>query len=333
MKIALVGGLPEPIGGVTSFISRLAGNNLIDLVVDFYPSERKVMPSKFTGKIVYVKNIIKLIFYFWSTVFSWEKWLGHFNFFTEKSLLFFLFIPKVKVDYVLMLHHGDLNAGRLSFLYKMALARLDFVYCLSDKQKVFYESLGVSPDKLIRTSSFVPPLIDVENKNSKIYKSIDNFFENKNVLTCSGYPADIYNHDWCINFIREQPQFKLALFLYGTGDLSKHFKEIEDNYVNIKIFWSTEESAFNYALSKSLIYLRPTSKDSFGIAVADAASFGIKVLASDVCERYPGVNLFTPINYETFKLSLLALLNDQKLPVQKQLNFKKFNYNYFNGTK
>jgi len=54
--------------------------------------------------------------------------------------------------------------------------------------------------------------------------------------------------------------------------------------------------------------------DSFGIAVADAVNYGIPVLASDVCTRFEGANIFNITNYESFENALVDLLNN-KSPV------------------
>ena len=52
-KTVLVGGLPEPVGGVTTFLSRLLRANLtkVSAFVDLYPASKKSIPKGFGGQM------------------------------------------------------------------------------------------------------------------------------------------------------------------------------------------------------------------------------------------------------------------------------------------
>lgn len=67
MKRVVVGGLPEPIGGITSFILKLAENNMVSEVIDIYPSANKRLPKPFTGKITELNGAL---FFFYLLLFK-----------------------------------------------------------------------------------------------------------------------------------------------------------------------------------------------------------------------------------------------------------------------
>ena len=226
--------------------------------------------------------------------------------------------------FALMLHHGELKVSRFKFLYYLAYARIDFFFCMNDQQESFYKQMSVPVSKNIRVSSYVPPIGSL--KDSQTQPEIDSFFDGKQVFITSGYPTAIYNHEWCIRYFVDHSNYKLALFLYGDGEEKEKIIEYSSGCDRIKIFYDYGQDAFNYALSKSFLYLRPTSKDSFGIAVGDAIELGIRVLASDVCKRYPGVHLFSPKNYSVFCDNLGKVLRGEAIRVEATRGFLPFSY-------
>jgi hypothetical protein len=300
-RVLVVGGLPEPIGGVTSFIYRLADNNMVTKVADLYPSKSKVTPKNFKGQVFYYKGLLSFLF----SLFFLSKVLDgitdiHFNFSKTKSLVIFL-IPFLKKSFRfhLTLHHGSLDRCYPSFLFRYIFSKIDVIYCLSESQHSFYRNYVLAGDQRLRIStSYVPmpaPPLDVR------IKEIDDFIGNKKFSIISGYCTRIYNHDWVVRLFNEvELNQKLVIFLYGFID-EKYFellKALSENNTRINIFFNVPQGSFSFYLSKASFYLRPNSSDSFGIAVADAVNYGVAVLASDVCKRYSGAYLFKPLNYE-----------------------------------
>jgi glycosyltransferase involved in cell wall biosynthesis len=145
------------------------------------------------------------------------------------------------------------------------------------------------------------------------FLDLDNFVGDCDYCVASGYCKDFYNHHWVVRLFNEiELDRLLVLFLYGDFDWNYYCNllKVSEKNPRIKIFINIDSSHFDYALSKCALYLRPTMKDSFGIAVADAVSFGIPVLASDVCNRYPGAFIFTPTNYESFVSAYVDFWNN-----------------------
>jgi hypothetical protein len=69
-------------------------------------------------------------------------------------------------------------------------------------------------------------------------------------------------------------------------------------------------------LAKASLYVRPTRKDSYGLAVADAAALGTPVAASDICPRDPRARLFPTGSKMGFWEAAQACLSDDLQPVR-----------------
>lgn len=286
----VIGGLPNPIGGVTTFLSRLvkAYPQFVILFVDLYASNQKRIPSNFKGiyKLTPNKFIAALyVFYFQLKNKNKEFF---FNFSSGNSLIFFLLLPKLNNQWSLMLHHGHLTSKLPKFLLKYILNKFDLIYTLNDRQANFYKSVNCQYS-LVSESSYVPAsLVDID-ESEKLPLNIvkDSKFK---VVVGSGFPRALYQHHLLIELINKNKNTYLFLFLYGDGELKDELLNL--NHPRIKVFIDKDEDIFNYYLSKADLYVRPTLEDSFGIACADAIEFGVPVIASDVCKRYSGVQVY-----------------------------------------
>ncbi|HFD3588891.1 TPA: hypothetical protein ACF3U9_002373 [Vibrio parahaemolyticus] len=324
MRKVIIGGIPEPIGGVTSFISRLASHNRVDHVIDIYPRKNKIGLHGYTGDVVFLNGFISLAKYLILNRKELKFDSLHFNFSTSNSLLFFIILPNIFEKQSLMLHHGDLSGVPcFKSIYKYILKRFDVIYSINERQSDFYSSLGVEKEVIKKVSSYVKPNnISIES----IPQSILDYFDSDSVLTCSGTPSSLYNHDWCVRFVSNNPSFKLAMFINGEESEVKEFSRMYDVLDRVKVFSGVGEHGFNYAISNSKVYLRPTSKDSFGIAIADAVNFGTKVLCSNVCPRYPGSMIFDELTYQCFEDNLNKILNNELVTCEENKEFTEFEF-------
>ena len=205
-------------------------------------------------------------------------------------------LPKLSgCRWELILHHGDITSGLHSLLTRFILSRFDHVYAIGDGQLESYRGFGVQDASLSTISTYVPATLSnlgVEAGIAFIETVHQNF---KCLIVASGFPRALYRHDLAVSLVEESPDRYLALFLYGDGELAEKYRKLV--HPQIEVFWNESENVFNYVLGHSNLYVRPTLKDSFGIACADAISFGVPVVASDVCQRANGVIKF-PVNDE-----------------------------------
>jgi len=327
-RVMVVGGLPNPIGGVTSFIYRLAENNMVDFVVDLYPSDKKMIPSAFKGGYIGLRGFL----HFWfiscfSGLLVKNISAVHFNFSKPISLILPFFIPKRNVRFFLMLHHGRLKSPYPRFITRVFLSRFDVVYALSSSQMQFYLRNGCK--RVVNTTSYIPS--PAPSGGDKVDPEVLSKVESSlGYGVVSGYCKEIYNHHWVVDlYASGKVEGELFVFLYGKFDEEYYslLKKIAGGNKNVTIFVDKDEGAFNYALAKSMFYLRPNFRDSFGIAVADAVSFGVPVLASDVCGRYPGAYLFKAISYESFVIDFFKFrFSPEELEVSSDEGLGCFKY-------
>jgi hypothetical protein len=310
--IILVGGFPKPIGGVTTFVRRLAATDQrIEEVVDMFFGKEKERPASYSGKYHALNSKWRGFGYlFFKILLLWRNKYVHFNFSNLTSLAFFLFLPKVSTKWILMLHNGVFENRLPDFLVRHLLRRFDCIVCMSDAQYDDYCLHGVPDSKIIRASSYIPPVC---SKPDKVFQlDIDSYFSRKPTFIASGYPARFYNLEWCMRFVASRTEYQLALFVYGDGPEKIEIQNQQFKCENVRVYWDQKEDNFNYALSRAACYLRPTMIDSFGIAVADSVNYGVPVLASDVCPRYQGAETFSITTYESFENALVDLLDDKR---------------------
>lgn len=325
--IILVGGFPKPIGGVTTFVRRLAATDKkIEEVIDLYPNKGKEIPPAFKGRYKQCGNRIAGYVYMAAKMITWQNKYIHFNFSNFKALIFFIILPKLNSKWILMLHHGELEVQFPDFLAKHLLRKFDYIFCMNDRQRNVYLAYLDHPEKLISTNSYIKSIEG--SPDATFQKDIDRFFSMKPTLIASGYPSLVYNFDWCIRFVNEREDYQLALFIYGEGTEKVKLQTQFVDHPKVKIYWNQSENNFNYALSKSYLYLRPNTRDSFGIAVADAVNFGVPVLASDVCQRFKGAETFTITTYDSFERALIHSLKHIGTKMgQESSTFVPFSYN------
>lgn len=302
----IIGGLPHPIGGVTTFLSRLSKvySDYIVEFIDLYPHENKLVPKQLAEKYIVIKNKVLVQLKIIHLQAKYQRHDLFFNFSTTKSLLFFATLPKFRNTWSLMLHHGDLSNQIPKPLLRYILSKFDIIYTLNARQEDFYKS--VSPDlPLTRGSSYVPAtLVDISNnEKTPLFDVKKSGFK---IITGSGFPRPLYQHHLLIDLIDKNINTHLFLFLYGEGELKESLKNI--NHPRVTVFLNKSEDIFNYYLSQSDIYIRPTLEDSFGIACADAVEFGVPVLASNVCKRYRGVQTFETNDISDLNSKLNELL-------------------------
>lgn len=317
-KIVIVGGVPKPIGGVTAFIHRLINYcpGSFKAVWDLYPSRDKVKtPVEF---IQITHGVLGLI---WRCAFSHQQ-IILFNFSGARSLLALAFIPKRSNRWGLILHNGELAAGRLSPYARMAmkagLRKIDVLGVLSHRQCEFYASMDYPMAKQCNVKSYIP-LIRPSQETVAERSPSDLLAwkqEGKRIFIISGYPTKIYQHLEVIKIFKEiadsvDPCVRLGIFLYGD-DSDGILDDIKNQVLNsffAKLYWDASEEVFCSALSLASGYIRMNTVDSFGIAVADAISFSIPVIATDVCERQRGAFIVAPNDFSALKIFILHTTN------------------------
>ena len=295
----IVGGFPNPIGGVTTFLSRLvkAYPQFVVLVLDLYADDRKRIPANYKGIYKLLPNKIKALIYLLSLQTQYKKETFFFNFSSGNSLIYFLILPKLGRSWTLMLHHGHLTSRLPHFILKYILNKFNTIYTLNNRQADFYKSI-CSNLPLIEETSYVPAtLVGINETETKpLTFAKENHYK---IIIGSGFPRKLYQHHILIDVINKNLNTFLFLFIYGEGELKQEL--LHFSHPRVVIFFDKDEDIFNFYLSQANLYVRPTLEDSFGIACADAIEFGVYTIASDVCKRYQSVKTYSTIN-DLYKL-------------------------------
>lgn len=332
-RVILVGGLPQPSGGVTVFLGRLV-NTLGDLIdfhlLDINPGEK--LPNKaITHRILAAKTSLRFLGIAW-----FVRWISadivHFHYSRPISILSFYIIPLIRKKIHLTLHNGDLHRGfskrswLVRTLIKIAAKRIDKVYAISPQQVSFFKEIGLAETKIIKIKTHMPPAPTIPAWVDQIHKEFAEKF--KQVVVASGHVDRDYNYEFLIRFLNEHQNVGGIMFVYGRNIDEAYLRELNTSLrrpEQLLVYRHRSEEVFLGALQLSAAYLRPNFVDSWGVAVADATILRIPAVASDVCERYPGSTLFKTGSYEDFEEKTAGIL---KNPTSFQspsetLNFKK----------
>lgn len=324
-KVILVGPLPPPYGGVSEFILRLSKRSFIDSVYDIYPKKKE-------RKIRKLFNIIKLAY----KVRISSKTIFHFNFSRVNFLFLFLFLFLLKGRdqvWLLTLHHGYLEnlSNRLPYnkqIFFFILNRFNRVIALSDLQYDFYKKNKIG--NIVRLTSYLPINNDIRDKHILKLKN------NEITILISGYPNKLYNYDYLLDYSisnKGDKNIKYIFCVYGHGDWG-YIDDLESrgykNNINCCFYRNLDRESFYSILEKSNIYTRPTSIDSYGIVVADAVILGLDVIASNVCERFPGCSIYHANNKEEFN-QLLDKAIDRAPKFKTSNDYEKIGLEYIDS--
>lgn len=323
-KLIIVGPTPEPNGGVVSFIeditTELKANNIDYRIIDLYPGKKKDKRKKniYLGSI---NSVFRLLYF--SIYISFQKeTIVWFNFSSNKSLKLFLFIIKRKSNkWLLTLHHGVLPTDKkignlLHTINNYALIKFDLALYLSEKQHVFYSRYISNTKKLISFS--------IQNKlDSRVLNDPKNISR----IIMSGYPSAIYNYFLVIELVQKinyKYHLNIAVKLYIYGDdfdkksIFYSLNSISSNDKNISYCYGLNRQDFMSSLKKSDCYVRATSEDSFGIALKEALSLGLIVIASDVCKRAIGSYIYNYNNNDQLYDAMKCAILGEKIPLPRE---------------
>lgn len=306
-KLFFFGRFPadKEVGGITSFTYNFS-NKYKDKelhVIDFYPAQGKCVPENVEWTQI-EGNMAQRLARLFMFVFN-NDGAYFFNFSSIRAVIFLLFIPKKKADkWFAIFHHGDQKKifSHMSWLQKALVARgvkkLDSLGYLSEKQRQFYE--GIFAGQQYKVSPFVPVESQIEITPKNELPS----------LLMSGFPTHIYRFIETIEILEklwdEGFLFNLNLCIYGydNDNLMNEIEKKVDGLDNISLHMFLDDEAFKKILHESALYIRLNTIDSFGLVVAEAVEAGVKVIATNVCERYPGAYLIEPDDFETLFVEL-----------------------------
>lgn len=309
MRVLLIGGLPRPSGGVSVFLGRLVnalGEDVEFDVLDVQDKGEKESTLATRIRIAPSNRLIKHLWVFLMVIIS-RCQIVHFNYSSVLSLAAIALVPKFKKRYVITLHNGKqwdryLQIPKImKWLIKIGVDRADIIFCLCRDQEILFDYLKIDKDKIIFLKPQIPPVLLKTDFVDQAHTEMADRY--KTIVVSSGHVSRSYRFEYTIRYVNEHVDTAAVFFFYGEYMDTDYLAELRALVVSkekVIFYFHQSEQTFLAALAKSQAYLRPTDVDSWGIAVADAVLLNVPVIASTVCERFPGTILCEPNNYEQF---------------------------------
>ncbi|WP_157358886.1 glycosyltransferase family protein [Vibrio coralliirubri] len=303
-KILIIGKIPPPIGGVTTFVLR---------TIDQLKQQGHVVSLFPQNLILNIKVLFSLI------TRKYDAILLNTMSFPVLILLFITF----NLSRTELIDHNHSRHFKNNILTKIKLfliskaKRVSLVdRHLSNNYPDEYRSLSV-------ISPFLPPTNDeVHNSIKHTPESLQSFSRVHDVLlVVSAWRyvfedgVDLYGLERTVStfFDLEHIQSSVGLVIC-IGDTTYNCEQIDVLKEKISrskniYFWGDCSSSWSL-FSKNTVYLRPTSTDGNSISIHEALHFGAKVLASDVVPRPSKCAVFKYQSSEDFKIKLNSIIRD-----------------------
>lgn len=325
-KLFFFGRFPayKEVGGVTTFTYNFS-MKFKDLnlhVIDFYPAIDKKIPKGVSYRLITGNALVRFLSLF---LFCFKNEGNYiFNFSSVRSLIFMAILPKRKNSkWLAIFHNGEQKKNYSSmgivgrFIFRKYLMKIDIIGCLSEKQYDFFKLFQVND--LQKVSPYIPKTTSLERKKDrKSGQAVPN-------ILISGFPTKIYRLIETIELLNKMTDlgytYNLNVCLYGfdnEGLKEKIVKKISSN-INMQLHEYLDEKEFSSVLNETNLYLRLNSVDSFGLVVAEAIDRKVDVLATNVCERYPGTFLVDVDDFDTVYDELIFYFKNNQFSERLQV--------------
>lgn len=299
----IVGSYPPPLGGVSVHIFRLAKA----------VKKAEVYDTSVGGFFKYIRLLIKLLF--------GKNDLVHLHVLTLKMFVM-LFVVKIfrplsvmTTDHNSRLFQGVSTIKRVVLRY--FLKKIDYCIVVGPEIRDTYLQNDIDCINGITVqNSFLPPPFEDEGDIFQTYPHVyAQFIESHQpIIITNAYQltiineVDLYGIDMCVFLVSElKLKFKeigLVIFLadekWNPEYLSLLKGKIKEKGVTDNVLFITGQKELWPAYKHSDLMIRPTYTDGFGVSVAEALYMGCPALASDVCERAIGAEIFTSRDADEF---------------------------------
>ncbi len=308
-QVVLLGGYPPPVGGNSVHIERLARGLVAHgyrcHVVDPYSAEPVVATNNINVSRVGGKGLRSLI---------------------KAALL----IRKIKPDVVHMhvsamerfVYAGPvllLLSGRISrrvltihsgsfaqrFIKQLWLKRLfsiaflkkfDTLITVNAEQKSVLVRYGCDEQRVRTIPAYIAPDVSESAELAEVIAQAR--ADNKDLLVTSGYGLPLYGYEKIVHALISDSQlarrFRLVICMYNTYDES-YINQLQQSIGPLEgtlIFRGLSAGEFAYLLARAAVYVRATDRDGDAVAIREANSFGVQVIASSVVSRPAFCKLF-----------------------------------------
>jgi glycosyltransferase involved in cell wall biosynthesis len=327
-RILIVGRYPPPTGGNTVHIQRLAQRLHSDghhvTVVDLYAIERSSVSeafpilSRWQGGMGVATLLRKLGVAATGSIAHLHISAGS-NFYLVGLPLLWVFRSAHKR--VLTIHSGSWVKefqGLSPLMRRLAvevLSHFDDLICVNEEQR------RVLTTSLVGARTHVIPayLPCIPSPDTPLVETVAEIREDvEYLIVASGYETPVYGYETLIRGLalaqeRLGRRTGLVIATYGTRD-PEYWRAIEQlfNQIPVPIVHTRDlcPEEFVRVIAVADMYVRPTTTDGDAVALREAASAGLQILASDATTRPAGTALFRTKDVEDLaKLIVTAVLD------------------------
>jgi glycosyltransferase involved in cell wall biosynthesis len=224
-----------------------------------------------------------------------------------------------------MIYQGWRNAPLIDRLaMKTLFARANFLpIAVSTHVREQLLAIGLPGERIKVIHAFIPPNLD---ESSELPEAIETFLrQHSPVLSVYGFQCyevdglDAPGFDMSIrlmgSLVRSYPQAGLVVLNPGADSTPERMaylrKLVGELHLQKNVLFVTEGADhFIKIFARSAVYLRPTAQDGDAVAVREALSFGVPVVASDVAYRPKGSILFRSRDQADFDRAVYSVLED-----------------------
>jgi glycosyltransferase involved in cell wall biosynthesis len=269
-------------------------------VLDLYPTQNKTASNVEYGRnFVSGRNVFAKISLCMKLLKKQDYRIIHFHF----SQLSILAVCVTALSFgnasiFITLHHGRLSKsfffpGLSKIFYKIYFKNINKIFALSDEQERFYLDIGIAKNKIIRFEiNPIYPKLTSWSSDFEASKFLSRLFlSDRRVVVTSGMCKKLYGYDVSLDLVRAlslKISCQLVICVYGDefdNDYMTHIRRRVKSESNVCLLEGVSRDDFLYLLRHADLYVRPTSVDSYGIAITEALDLGCPCLASDVCGR------------------------------------------------
>jgi glycosyltransferase involved in cell wall biosynthesis len=200
------------------------------------------------------------------------------------------------------LHHGSVvdegQSSVLNLVLRYVLPRLTKAIVVGQRQFDMLSRSGFCTKNVAIIQPFIAP--------PSSFPRLMALSERRRVVVASGYVQRYYNYEFAIKLAQSSDWDECRLYFYGQAHDAAYLAELRSKDVGrkVRIFFDTDHEEFLQSVGECQLLVRANLVDSFGIATWEALSLGTAVVASDVCDRAPGVFTFSAGSYEEFLLAV-----------------------------
>lgn len=307
-RLAIVGALPPPFGGVSVHIARLR-SLLEDAGIDYVVYEQTGRP--FPGDAS-VSPIVRSPLGFLKFLTTVREPVLHLHFHNRWALGFAMSVLRNRRNtrYILTAHSRDIAAqwyrmGRLERAIAAGnLRNAHHIVCVNRALRDFFcHEVGLTDDRVSVIPAFLPPSAE-ESREENIPTSLRDFLARHRVVVGShawfgGFTGGehVYGLEALAALVREiavtDPAIGVYTVISGTYD-AKHREKVLRMQRDVAQTWYINEEPFaTPSLFKHTdIFVRPTASDGDSMSVRECLYYGAQVLASDVVPRPQGCALY-----------------------------------------